>query len=117
MLRKATSLDWVGDPFDVSKFVALHGENTYEQFLAHYQEYSDVVGDHFLNLVATTLPLNAYLLETNQVQTLARRVHGRWLARMKQNGGIIPSYVALDGTVGGPEGNGGATPTVGASVR
>ena len=26
MLRKATPLDWVGDPFDVSKFVALHGE-------------------------------------------------------------------------------------------
>jgi hypothetical protein len=26
-----------------------------------------------------------------------------WLARMKQNGGIIPSYVALDGKVGGPE--------------
>src|SRR5687768_1748585 len=24
MLRKATALDWVGDPFDVSKFVALH---------------------------------------------------------------------------------------------
>ena len=63
MLRKATSLDWVGDPFDVSKFVALHGENSYEQFLAHYQEYTDVVGDHFLNLVATTLPLNAYLID------------------------------------------------------
>ena len=27
-----------------------------------------------------------------------------WLARMKQNGGVIPSYVALDGTIGGPEG-------------
>ena len=25
MLRKATALDWVGDPFDVSKFDALHG--------------------------------------------------------------------------------------------
>ena len=29
---------------------------TFEQFLAHYEEYGDVVGDHFLNLVATTLP-------------------------------------------------------------
>lgn len=26
-----------------------------------------------------------------------------WLARMRANGGIIPSYVALDGKVGGPE--------------
>ena len=62
MLRQATALDWVGDPFDTTGFVALHGENTYEQFLEHYREYTDVVGDHFLNLVATTLPTNAYLL-------------------------------------------------------
>jgi hypothetical protein len=27
-----------------------------------------------------------------------------WLDRMKQNGGIIPSFVDLDGTIGGPEG-------------
>ena len=104
MLRKATSLDWVGDPFDVSKFVALHGENTYEQFLAHYQEYTDVVGDHFINLVATTLPLNAYLLgnELKYRQWIVGYMDA-WLERMKQNSGIIPSYVALDGKVGGPE--------------
>ena len=103
MLRKATSLDWVGDPFDVSKFVALHGENSYEQFLAHYREYTDVVGDHFLNLVATTLPTNAYLIdnEPKYKQWLVDYMDA-WLARMKQNGGILPSYVALDGTVGGP---------------
>src|SRR5688500_13501855 len=35
MLRKATALDWVGDPFDVTSFRALHGERTFEQFLAH----------------------------------------------------------------------------------
>jgi hypothetical protein len=46
------ALDWVGDPFDPKPFVAEHGENTFEQFLAHYEEYGDVVGDHFLNLVA-----------------------------------------------------------------
>jgi hypothetical protein len=105
MLRKATALDWVGDPFDVSKFVALHGENTYEQFLAHYQEYTDVVGDHFINLVATTLPFNAYVLanEAKYKQWLVGYMDA-WLARMKQNGGVIPSYVALDGKIGGPEG-------------
>ena len=35
------------DPFDARGFVALHGESTYAQFLAHYQEYTDVAGDHF----------------------------------------------------------------------
>ena len=105
MLRKATALDWVGDPFDVSQFVALHGEETYEQFLAHYEEYTDVVGDHFLNLVATTLPLNAYLLknEAKYKEWLVAYMDA-WLERMKFNGGIIPSFVDVDGRIGGPQG-------------
>jgi hypothetical protein len=83
-----------GDPFDVSKFVALHGEGSYEQFLAHYQEYTDVAGDHFLNLVATTLPLNAYLLDNEpKYKRWLVDYMDAWLARMKQNGGVIPSYV------------------------
>jgi len=105
MLRKATALDWVGDPFDVKGFDALHGESTFEQFLAHYQEYGDVVGDHFLNLVATTLPMNAYLLAGEpQYKTWIVEYMDAWLDRMKQNNGIIPSFVDLDGSVGGPEG-------------
>jgi len=105
MLRRATALDWVGDPFDVASFNAAHGESTYAQFLQHYQEYGDVVGDHFLNLVATTLPTGAYLL-ANEPQ-YKRWIVGyvdAWLGRMRRNGGVIPSYVALDGTIGGPEG-------------
>jgi hypothetical protein len=104
MLRPATSLDWVGDPFDVSKFIAGHGESTYAQFLEHYQEYTDVVGDHFINLVATTLPLNAYLLsnEPKYKQWIVEYMDA-WLGRMKQNGGIIPSYIGLDGKIGGPD--------------
>jgi hypothetical protein len=105
MLRKATALDWVGDPFDVKGFDALHGESTFEQFLAHYQEYGDVVGDHFLNLVATTLPMNAYLLagEPKYKKWLVEYMDA-WLHRMTENGGIIPSFVDLDGRVGGPDG-------------
>ena len=105
MLRKATALDWVGDPFDVAKFVAGHGESTFEQFLKHYEEYTDVAGDHFINLVATTLPLDAYLIanEPKYKKWLVDYMDA-WLARMKANGGIIPSHVALDGTIGGPEG-------------
>jgi len=105
MLRKATPIDWVGDPFDVGSFDALHGESTFEQFLAHYQEYGDVIGDHFLNLVATTLPMDAYLLagEAKYKKWIVDYIDA-WLDRMKQNGGIIPSFVDLDGKIGGPEG-------------
>ena len=105
MLRPATALDWVGDPFDVSKFDAVHGESTYAQFLAHYEPYHDVAGDHFINLVATTLPTNAYLLanEAKYKRWLTDYMDA-WLARMKANGGVIPSYVDYrDGKIGGPE--------------
>jgi hypothetical protein len=105
LLRKATALDWVGDPFDTTGFVALHGESTYAQFLDHYREYTDVVGDHFLNLVATTLPTNAYLVtgEAKYRRWIVDYMDA-WLARMKQNADIIPSFVDLDGRVGGPDG-------------
>jgi len=104
LLRKATALDWVGDPFDATGFVALHGESTYAQFLEHYQEYTDVVGDHFLNLVATTLPTNAFMLTGDaKYRRWIVEYMDAWLERMKQNRGIIPSFVDLDGTIGGPE--------------
>jgi hypothetical protein len=103
MLGQATALDWVGDPFDTTGFVALHGESTYAQFLEHYREYTDVRGDHFLNLVATTLPTNAFLLtgEARYRRWIVEYMDA-WLARMKLNKGIIPSFVDLDGTIGGP---------------
>src|SRR4051812_535756 len=105
MLRKATALDWVGDPFDVKGFDALHGESTFEQFLAHYEEYGDVVGDHFLNLVATTLPTNAYLLVcAPRYKTWIVDYMDVLLDRMARNRGIIPSFVDLDGRIGGPDG-------------
>ena len=105
LLRKATSMDWVGEPFDMTGFDALHGERNFDEFLAHYQEYHDVVGDHALNLVATTLPANAYFATGDQKykQWVVDYVDG-WLERMKQNNGIIPTFVDLDGKMGGPTG-------------
>src|SRR5262249_2674392 len=93
MLRPATALDSVGDPFDVAGFLGGHGESTYEQFLKHYEEYTEVVGDHFINLVATTLPLDAYLL-ANEPKYKAWLVGymDAWLKRMRMNGGVIPSH-------------------------
>jgi hypothetical protein len=105
MLRKATALDWAGDPFDFKGFTLLHGENDYKQCLAHYEEYTDVVGDHFLNLVATTQPLNAYLATGNEkYRRWILEYLDAWLERMKQNKGIIPSKIGLDGKVGGSDG-------------
>ena len=104
MLRKATALDWVGDPFDTSGFVALHGESTFDQFLQHYEEYTDVAGDHFLNLAATTLPANAFLLTGDgKYRRWIVEYMDAWLDRMDRNGGVIPSFVDLDGTIGGRE--------------
>ena len=104
LLRPATPLDWVGDPFDATGFVALHGESTYAQFLEHYKEYTDVVGDHFLNLVATTLPTDAYLVtgEAKYRRWIVDYMDA-WLGRMTANHGIIPSFVDLDGRIGGPQ--------------
>jgi hypothetical protein len=105
MLRKATALDWVGDPFDVKGFDAEHGESTFDQFLAHYQEYTDVVGDHFLNLASTSLHTNAFLLTGDaKYKTWVVEYIDAWLDRMKRNGGVIPSFVDLDGRIGGPDG-------------
>ena len=105
MLRKATALDWVGDPFDVAGFDAEHGESSFAQFLAHYEEYTDVVGDHFLNLGATTLAANAYLLEGEpKYRSWIVDYMDAWLDRMRRNGGVIPSFVDLEGRIGGPEG-------------
>lgn len=104
MLRPATALDWVGDSFDVGKFVALHGESTYAQFLAHYEEYTEVAGDHFLNLVATTLPTVAYLTEQDaKYRQWIVDYMDAWLERMRRNGDVIPSHVdPRDGRIGGP---------------
>jgi hypothetical protein len=105
MLRKATALDWAGDPFDLTGFTPLHGERDYREFLAHYEEYTDVVGDHFLNLVATTQPLNAFLAtgEAKYRQWILDYMDA-WLGRMKANGGVIPSKIGLDGKIGGDDG-------------
>ena len=105
LLRKATAIEWVGEPFDMAGFDALHGERNFDEFIAHYREYHDVVGDHALNLVATTLPANAYFATGDQKykKWVTTYVDG-WLERMKQNNGIIPTFVDLDGKIGGPTG-------------
>lgn len=105
LLRPATALDWAGDPFDASGFHMVHGEGSYEETLEHYREYTDVVGDNPLNLQATSLVLNAYML---QGEARYRRwildYVGAWAERAARNGGVLPSHVDLQGRIGGAEG-------------
>jgi hypothetical protein len=102
MLRKATALDWAGDPFEAGhRFFMEHGEDTYEQTLHHYDEYTDVVGDHPLNLFSTTLALNAYMLEQEpKYRDWLLGYVDAWVDRAKANDDILPSNVGLDGVIG-----------------
>lgn len=101
MLRKATALDWAGDRFDPTGFFMEHGEETYEETLQHYEEYTDVVGDHPLNLLSTSLALNAYMLEQEPKyrQWLLTYIDA-WAERARANDDILPSNVGLDGVIG-----------------
>ena len=103
LLRKATALDWAGDPIEIEgRFKPAHGERNFEEMLAHFEEYTDVVGDHPLNLAATTLALNAYMAtgEAKYKQWLLEYVDA-WVERAKANSGILPSNIGLDGSIGG----------------
>jgi hypothetical protein len=105
LLRQATSIDWVGDPFDIAGFVTLHAERSFKEMLAHYEEYHDVVGDSFLNLPATVLPLDAYLVTgDDKYKRWIIDYMDAWVERVRQNNGVIPSFVDLDGKIGGPQG-------------
>ena len=103
LLRKATALDWAGDPIEVAgRFDPAHGERNFEEMLAHFEEYTDVVGDHPINLAATTLVLNAFLLDgEDRYKSWLLEYVDAWAERAASNNGILPSNIGLDGTIGG----------------
>jgi hypothetical protein len=103
LLRKATALDWAGDPIEVAhRFRPGHGEHSYEQMLEHFKDYNDIIGDSPMNLSATTLALNAYMLtHQDRYKRWIFEYVDAWLERMRSNGGIIPSNIGLDGSIGG----------------
>jgi hypothetical protein len=103
LLRKATALDWAGDPIAVEhRFRPRHGENSYRQMLDHFRDYNDIIGDHPQNMSATTLALNAYMLtHAKKYKDWLLDYVDAWRQRMAENGGIIPSNIGLDGTIGG----------------
>jgi hypothetical protein len=102
LLRKATALDWAGDPFEVgNRFKLGHGERTYQECLDHFKDYNDIVGDHPQNMLATVLGMNAYMLEHDpKYKAWVIEYADAWLERMKANDGIIPTNIGLDGKIG-----------------
>lgn len=106
LLRKATALDWAGDPIVVEgRFKPRHGESSFAQMLEHFERYNDVVGDHPQNLSATSLAVTAFLLtgEAKYRDWVLQYVDA-WIERMDANGGVIPSNVGLDGAIGSAAG-------------
>ena len=106
LMRKTTSVDWTGDPSEVrNRYAAGHGEENYEEFLFHFKDYHDTQGDVPLNLMSTTLALNAYLLTGEEkYRSWMLEYVDAWYDRMKANNWIIPSNIGLDGTIGGAAG-------------
>ncbi|MBS0265995.1 MAG: hypothetical protein JSS02_28950 [Planctomycetes bacterium] len=106
LLRKATAVDWAGDPIDVeNRFRLGHGESSYAEMLEHFKDYNDIIGDHPLNLLTTSLALNAYMLthEEKYRRWLLEYVDA-WRERTLANNGIIPTNIGLDGKIGSAAG-------------
>ena len=86
--RPVTPVDWDGD------------ENPTRA--ARFSTSSNIRGDHPLNLLATTLATQAYLLthEAKYKRWVLEYVDA-WRERAAANGGNFPSNIGLDGTIGG----------------
>jgi hypothetical protein len=86
--RPVTPVDWDGD------------ENP--KRAARFSTSSNIRGDHPLNLLATTLATQAYLLthEAKYKRWVLEYVDA-WRARAAANGGNFPSNIGLDGKIGG----------------
>ncbi|HEX5788777.1 MAG TPA: hypothetical protein VFY03_11390 [Woeseiaceae bacterium] len=90
-LTHATEEDWGGLPVDGDP-----------ERLSRYSTAGNIRGDHPLNLAATTLALNAYMLTGDEkYRRWLLEYAEAWRERVIENGGNIPTNIGLDGTVGG----------------
>ena len=106
LMRKATGLDWAGDPIEIKdRFELGHGERSYAEMVAHFKDYNDIVGDHPQNMLASALPLNAYMLTGDaRYKKWVLDYIDAWRKRMIENDYIVPTKIGLDGKIGGPDG-------------
>ena len=102
LLRKATGLDWAGDPIEIKgRFHPGHGEETYQQMVEHFKDYNDIIGDHPQNLLATSLAVNAYMLTSQKkYRDWVLEYVDAWRQRIIDNNSIVPTNIGLDGKIG-----------------
>lgn len=82
------------------------GGTTGLKYFRESGDWTQVKGDVPLNLLATSLPVNAYMLTRDpHYRNWVLEYAGAWRDRAHANGGNIPSIVGLNGVVG--EGWGG----------
>lgn len=90
-LTPASEQDWGGEP--------VPGQ---PERLTRYRTAANIRGDHPLNLCATTLPMNAYMLtHESKYRDWLLEYAGAWRDRVETNGGNIPTNIGLDGRIGG----------------
>ena len=106
VLRRTTPFDWGGDPFECEgRFTPLRWHRTWQDYVDHCSSYQDVTGDTPCNLAVTVVALNAYLCTGDpKYRDWILEYADAWVERTRENGGIIPSNVGLDGTIGGGAG-------------
>ena len=111
MLREGTTYDWGGD-FTEGKYNLIHHVGALTTMKDYAQEYQGIVdhfyffpqstaGDHSLNLAATQLALDAYMIdhETKYSDWLLEYASA-WRDRAAANNGNFPTNIGLDGKVG-----------------
>ena len=89
-LTPASVFDWGGE--------AEEGSDRHTR----YKTAANIRGDHPLNLCATTLGMNAYLLTgERKYADWVLEYTDAWRERILQNGGNTPTNIGLDGRIGG----------------
>jgi hypothetical protein len=89
-LTDATVFDWGGE--------AEPGSDRHTR----YKTAGSIKGDHPLNLCATTLGMNAFLLTgQRKYADWVLEYTDAWRDRILQNGGNTPTNIGLDGSIGG----------------
>ena len=111
MLREGTAYDWGGDVTQ-GKFHLLHHKDGATTMMDYAEAYPGIIhhfyyfpqstsGDHPLNLCATQLALNAYMLQhENKYRTWLLEYATAWRDRAKATGGNFPSNIGSDGKIG-----------------
>lgn len=111
MLREGTAYDWGGDS-TLGKFHLLHHREGRTAMMDYAEEYPGIIhhfyyfpqstaGDHPLNLCATQLALNAYMLDhEDKYREWLLEYAGAWKDRASASGGNFPANIGSDGKIG-----------------